>query len=58
MIGDCSRTVWLQHPRHHPPGAARLPNLLSDPRRSGRCAGQSRTAPVGASRQRRTRHRL
>ncbi len=24
------------HPRHHPPGAARLPNLLSDPRRSGR----------------------
>src|SRR6478672_9676754 len=28
-----------------PRGAARLPNLLSDPRRSGRRAGQSRTAP-------------
>src|SRR6476469_450036 len=41
-----------------PRGAARLPKLLSDPRRSGRRAGQSRTAPVGASRQRGTRHRL
>ena len=29
-----------------------------DPRRSGRGAGQSRTAPVGAPRHRRTRHRL
>ena len=29
-----------------------------DPRRRGRGAGQSRTAPVGASRRRRTRHRL
>ena len=37
------------HPRHHPPGAARLPGLLPDPRRSGRGAGQSRTAPIGAS---------
>ena len=46
------------HPRHHPWGAARLPNLLSDPRRSGRCTGQSRTAPVGASRRRGTRHRI
>ena len=46
------------HPRHHPWGAARLPGLLSDPRRSGRCTGQSRTAPVGASRRRRTRHRI
>ena len=34
------------HPRHHLRGAARLPDLLSGPRRSGRCAGQSRTAPV------------
>ena len=46
------------HPRHHPRGAARLPGLLPDPRRSGRRAGPSRTAPVGPSRQRRTRHRL
>ena len=46
------------HPRHHPPGAARLPGLLPDPRRSGRCTGQSRTAPVGAPRRRRTRHRI
>ena len=46
------------HPRHHPRGAARLPGLLPDPRRSGRRAGPSRTAPVGASRQRRTRHRI
>ena len=46
------------HPRHHPPGAARLPDLLPDPRRSGRRTGQSRTAPVSASRQRRTRHRI
>ena len=46
------------HPRHHPRGAARLPDLLPDPRRSGRRTGPSRTAPVGASRQRRTRHRI
>ena len=46
------------HPRHHPRGAARLPGLLPDPRRSGRGAGQSRTAPVGASRRCRTRHRI
>ena len=44
------------HLGHHPWGAARLPNLLSDPRRGGRCTGQGRTAPVGTSRQRRTRH--
>ena len=31
---------------------------LPDPRRSGRCTGQSRTAPVGASRRCRTRHRI
>ena len=37
------------HPRHHPRGAPRLPGLSPDPRRSGRGAGQSRTAPVGAS---------
>ena len=46
------------HPRHHPRSTARLPGLLPDPRRSGRRAGQSRTAPVGASRRRRTRHRI
>ncbi len=46
------------HPRHHPRRAARLPGLLPDPRRSGRRAGPSRTAPLGASRRRRTRHRL
>ena len=46
------------HPRHHPPGAARLPGLSRDPRRSSRGAGQSRRAPVGASRQHRTCHRL
>ena len=46
------------HLGHHPWGAARLPNLLSDPRRGGRCTGQGRTAPVGTSRQRRTRHRI
>ncbi len=38
--------------------APRLPGLLPDPRRSGRCAGQSRTVPVGVSRRRRTRHRI
>src|SRR6185437_13169245 len=43
--------------RHHSGGSARVPGLLSDPRRSGRCAGQSRTAPVGASHQRTTSHR-
>ena len=32
--------------------------LLPDPRRSGRRTGQSRTAPISASRQRRTRHRI
>jgi hypothetical protein len=37
-------------------GAPRLPGLFPDPRRSGRCAEQSRTAPVGASRSRRTRY--
>ncbi len=46
------------HPRHHPPGAPRLPGLLPNPRRSGRGAGQSRPAPVGASRQDRTDRRL
>ena len=46
------------HPRHHPPGAARLPDLLPGPRRSGRRTGQSRTVPAGASRRRRTRHRI
>ena len=46
------------HPRHHPWGAARLPGLLPDPRRSGRRTGQSRAAPVSASRQRRACHRL
>ena len=45
-------------PSTSPRGAARLPDLLSDPRRSGRCAGQSRAAPVGASRRRRTCHRI
>ena len=46
------------HPRHHAGGAPRLPGLSPDPRRSGRGAGQSRPAPVGASRRRRTRHRI
>ena len=35
-----------------------LGDAFADPRRSGRGTGQSRTAPVGASRQRRTRHRI
>src|SRR5215207_3795189 len=39
-----------------PRRAPRLPGRLPDPRRSGRCAGQSRTAPIGASRRRKTRH--
>jgi hypothetical protein len=41
-----------------PGGTPRLPGLLPDLRRSGRRTGQSRTAPVRAARQRRTRHRL
>ena len=46
------------HPRHHPPGAARLPSLLPDPRRSGRRTRPSRTTPVRAPRQRSTHHRI
>jgi monoterpene epsilon-lactone hydrolase len=41
-----------------PRGAARLPDLLPDPRRSGRRPRPSRTAPVRALGQRRPRHRL
>ena len=45
------------HARHHPWGAACLPGLSPDPRRSDRGARQSRTVPVGASRRCGTRHR-
>ena len=39
------------------PGCPTSSRPITDPRRSGRGAGQSRTAPVGAPRQRGTRHR-
>ena len=45
-------------PSTSPRRTARLPGLLPGPRRSGRGAGPSRTAPVSASRRGRTRHRI
>ena len=59
----CARPRRPPPPPFPPPPPGPPPPPLSlpppaDPRRSGRGTGQSRTAPVGASRQRRTRHRI
>jgi len=57
-LGKASGHRRCPGPRHHAQRGPRLPGLSRHAGRRGQRAGQSRTAPFDASRQRKARHRL